>query len=839
MKIGLARFVACALSASTAWCAPQASRAVDPASGPKDAIAVDLLLDSGFEMVADSTTDPKKYGAYWEGAFAPKECDPRCRVIELDDGNHVLRLRAGEPRVDQLLTLLGPYSNRFTVELRVRPRTNDAKLVVTFESEGGRDLAYLLGASERVGGSLVAERIGEDPSGFVSYRLRIGRDFEDLAGEAPPSWGRIALSCIGGEVDVDDVVGAHFLPRVSHAELRTMLLDDVRDVLSIHLDPASGGAGGNGLGIVDPETGYQVVSGYDVESGEKLGREYVLGIRGIHEAMLRYARIPRAAGDDDALLPRVRETLRRFALSLMKNNVYAPTGLFCLYDVGKKAPVLSAELSPTHFITTVLSIADLFPDDKSLHNYAHFYAGKMADAMVKLRREHDLPKNVPYGRGAGGNWFGRMPEKVSPQGVLAPPKRSTYDQSWAIAFDRSWYHDFDTSVGLMRVWRDDPKPEYLDAIRIACAKFDRGFDATRYDLENDTDDHYGRNTETALEAYRYSDGAAKELLDFTQRATDLRLDRSVPYGETVWLQGIRLGSFTTGDQPRAFPGPVGLHNLPVELNPLTSRFEPYSKTLREFAKADLRRRLLDDGYYTEASSWQWHMIAACFIGNYIGPCSEGRAWEGDMGDLFAGPPANAFRALLRTIEIDRPGRDAEWIAWYAALHGEVLAKYRAKYGYRFGMNRETGIRYGIPVNKLGGFETRNPLWFAITLLHTELLETGCLDRAPGHVSIESVKRNPDGKSFTLALAGPAGREIDVFAAPSSRFEDASENDWRLRHVSRCGSFAHAASKLDATGHATIALPFDDVATLAIDVELPLLDGAGLEDLAGGVFTVEN
>jgi hypothetical protein len=120
----------------------------------------------------------------------------------------------------------------------------------------------------------------------------------------------------------------------------------------------------------------------------------------------------------------------------------------------------------------------------------------MADAMVRLRREHDLPRHVPYGRGPGGNWFGRMPEKVSALGELAPPKKHTYDQSWAIAFDRSWYHDFDTAVGLMRVHRVTPKADYADAVRIACAKFDRAFDATRYDMENDTDDHYGRNVES-------------------------------------------------------------------------------------------------------------------------------------------------------------------------------------------------------------------------------------------------------------------------------------------------------------------------------------------------------
>lgn len=803
-----------------------------------EAFPVSLTMNSGFELVADSTTLPPKYGAYWENAFAPRECDPTSSIVLREDGNRVARLDPYRPPIQQILTLHGPYSSAFRVELRFKPESPDARLVVRFQSEEGREITWTSGTSATGETAFPIVATVRDDDGFERAVIDVGSTFQSLAEVAPPPWALLSLHSVGGVVQVDDVVAAHWLPRISHRELKDALLADIRDAIAVFIEEATGPSG-KGLGLVDRQSGYQTRGSFDVETGKGITENTVVGITGIHEVLLRYARIPNLAKDDPTLLA-ARDVLKQLAFSALKNNVFATTGLFCLYDRVKKKPLTDVELSPTHFIQTILDVADLFPDDKVLGNYARFHAEKMADTMIRLRREHDLPRDVPYGRGLGGNWFGRMPEKVSPLGFLAPPKQKTYDQSWAIAHDRSWYHDFDTAVGLMRVHRVIPKPEYLDAVRIACHKFDRAWDATRYDMENDTDDHYGRNVETAIEAYRNSGGALPELLDFVQRATDHRLGRFVPSGETVWIQGIRLGSFTTGDQPRAFRGPLGLYRLPREANPLTSGFEPYVDAIRELTRADLRRRLLDDSTYTEASSFQWRMIAMCFRKNFIAPCDSGTNWEGDMGDLFAGPPANLYRALLRALELDRAGLDREWVTWYALVHDHVLARYRAKYGYRFGLSKETGRRYGIHEQYLEGWSTTHPYGLAITLLHTELLETGALEREAASVRIESVTRDADG-TVRVEVAGPPLRGVEIHVAPRASFEDVAPHDARLRHVARSRPHASTRITLDESGRGVAN--FESAGdSIAIDVELPCelapQDGfTRIEDLRGGTYSL--
>lgn len=801
-----------------------------------DSFLVSLTLNAGFEHVADSTTLPPKYGAYWEHAFSTKECDPTSCIVELDDGNRAARLDPFRPALRQILTLHGPYSREFAVELRYRLETPDSRVFVRFESEEGRELTWIVPRLESDASGLEFESLGRDDGGFERVRIHVGTNFESLAGGGPPPWGQLSIGAIGGAVLVDDVVAAHRLPRVSHRELRDALLADVRSAIAVYVEPPSGPSG-LGLGLVERASGYQTRGSFDVETGKGSVDNAVVGITGIHEVLLRYARIASLPVDDPTRLA-AREILRNLAISAMQHNVYSPTGLFCLYDRKRRGPEMTVELSPTHFIQTVLDIADLFPDDPQLQSYARFHCERMADAMVRLRREHDLPPDVKYGRGAGGNWFGRMPEKVSPLGVLAPPMKATYDQSWAIAFDRSWYHDFDTSVGLMRVHRVIPKEDYLEAVRIVCAKFDRAWDATRYDMENDTDDHYGRNVESALDAYRYSGHALPEVLEFVQRATDHRLPRGVPAGETTWVQSVRLGSFTTGDQPRAFRGPIGLYRLPQDVNPETSGYEPYIDVLRELTRADLRRRLLDDSTYTEASSFQWRMIAMCFRKNFIAPCDSGTDWEGDMGDLFAGPPANAYRALIRMLEIDHPGHDREWVTWYALVHEHVMARYRAKYGYRFGMSKETGRRYGIHEQYLNGWNNTHGYGLAITLLHTELLETGVLDREPHSVRIAEVTRADDG-TVRVDVVGPPSRAVDVSIASTARLEEVAAHDARLRHVPRSRPHATTRITLDDQGRGEARFQVD-TDRVAIDVELPCVGATDftsprIEDLSGGVF----
>lgn len=813
--------------------------AADPAA---PLIPVNVILNGDFELIADSTTEPQKYGAYWREAFVPEPGVPTSRVRAEETGNHFLALAPGEPAVSQILTLYGPASCRFELNLRARGLDRGA-LVATLTTEGGRTARWRIGAgADEASRRPAIVRPDADGAGFQRVLLPIGMAVAESSGAAPAAWCRLELAADGAAVDVDDVVGAHWLPATRASELRASLLAEIRDFLRIFLAPPQGD-GLAGLGLVDSESGYLVGGVHDVETGKVLERHSHVAIGGIHDLMVRYLRVADPAPEAAELRALVRDRLRKHVISVLKNNVYGPTGLYCLYDLQARQPILTAPLSPSHFIGYVLDVAALFPDDAVVQAYSVTIAARMAEAMLRLRSEHDLDRAVKFGRGPGGNWFGRMPEKVFPNGVLDQPKKSTYDQAWAISQNRSWYYDFQTSVGLMRVWSalassaaTDParaalRDQLRAAVLLAIGKFDRKFDAQRYDMENDTDDHYGFNVESLLDAFRASGCSIPEIRDFAQAMTDYRLPRDLRWDENLWIEGIRLGSFTTGDQPRAFRGPVGLYRLAVEQNPLTAAYAPYRLAVRELAKGDLRRRLLDDGFFTEASSWQWEMISACFLGDYIAPCAKGLSWEGDMGDLFAGPAANGFRALARALEISRPGDSAEFIAWYAEAFEHTRAQYRRPYGYLFGMDQETGRRYKIPEKYLTGFSTTSSYGLASLIVHAELLESGALDVEPATVEVADVRRGADG-GLDVALRGTPGRGIDVAASPNRRWRELGVCDWRLAAVAAEDvATRSAATVLAADGTATVRLHGLPPGRLYLDAVLSARDGRDIEAIA--------
>ncbi|MBI4882361.1 MAG: hypothetical protein HY812_22265, partial [Planctomycetes bacterium] len=804
----------------------------DPALFP-----VNVVQNGGFELVADSTTRPPKYGAFWKNAFVPEEGIADCLVAEHAPGAHSLRLAPGAPPVSQIVTLYGPAAERFLLTLRARFEAPQARLVICLRTQDERVLRYALGetaAPAESGAIALSARGPRDAAGFASFLLAAGNDMRRLTGAAPAPWCRVELCAIGGPVLVDDVIGAHYLPRIRPTELRASLLDDVRDLLRIHLAPP-GGEPLAGLELVDPQSGYLNGVQVNASTGEVLARSPVVGIAGIHDLMVKYLRLADDTEEGRQLRPLVRDRLMKHVGSVLTRNVLPETGLFCLYDQRSGERRTDTEYSPSHFINYLMDVAEAFPEEEALRRKVNEVCARVADKMVALRDEHDLPADVPFARGPGGNWFGRMPEKVSPLGWLAEPKKATYDQAWAISINRSWYHDFDTAVGLMRVWRENPRADYLRAVARAIQLFDREFDAQRYDLENDTDDHYGKNVEALLLAFRYSGYQATELRDFAQRMTDYRLPRGAPWERNLWIEGIRLGSFTTGDQPRAYRGPVWLHNAPPEANPPSAGLPAYAHAIRELCKGDLRRRLLDDGYMTDDSSYQWEMIYACFKRNYIAPCSEGLEWEGDMGDPFAGPSTNGFRALGRTIEIGAGGPNREFVAWYQVIFDHTLALYRRSYGYLFGMPVETGLRYGVAPKKLGGLREDDPYGNAVVFVHAETLLNGKLDQDPASIVILEVARGAGG-ALVVHLAGPPGRAAEVRADARARFSDAGPTDWRLLHVAGDSpSAVRAAVTFDAAGRAEATLPGIPGARVALDALLQAADGESLEDLAGGEY----
>lgn len=245
---------------------------------------------------------------------------------------------------------------------------------------------------------------------------------------------------------------------------------------------------------------------------------------------------------------------------------------------------------------------------------------------------------------------------------------------------------------------------------------------------------------------------------------------------------------------------------------------------------------MDDGYMTDASSWQWEQISACFKGDYIDACSKGKDWEGDMGDLFAGPAANAFRCLGRTLEITRRGPNREFIAWYYLSAAHVQKMYREKYGYRFGMSKETARRYNLRENDAIAWTTSEPYSFATLISHAETLDSVDLDYDPAFVKITSVTRVAGSDSIDVTLRGSPGRDISLFAAAETVFSDADVTDWRLRYVDPNGAETRTAqTTLDSAGHATVRISGLPARTVSLDAVLRTEDGEDVDDMASAEY----
>lgn len=781
--------------------------------------AVNVVLNGDFELAADTSVTPAKYGAYWKNAFEYAKGTSTSQVSELAPGQHALRLEPGRDLVRQALTLYGPHANQFELRLRLKRPTPDVLAHLLVRSGVNFDLHYVLGdVVEMPDVSTKPIRVAPtspaDGDGFATYRIAIARDLEHFHKVRPGPWLELQFGAERGTALLDDVVGVHWLPRVSPRELRAMLLDEVRALLWMYFG-SKDGTPRPGLEFVDPVTGYQVVSRYDCNTGKPTQLEGAVGIAGIHEIALRYCHVADEAEDAVALRELLRTRLRAHLESLLRHNVYPDTQLYTFVDPKTFAPKLELAVAPSHYIHHTLDVAALFPDDADLAGRVRARVLAMADALVKIRADHDLPHTVQFGREAGGNWFGRMPEKFHPDGRLDQPR--TYNQAWAISQNRSWYYDFQTAHGLMRAWSVEPKEEYLQTALGAIARFDRTFDAQRFDLENDTDDHYGFNVESLLKAYDASGRKIAAFLETAQTFTDFRLPRDAAWDANLWIEGVRLGSFCAGDQPRAYRGPVGLYLLDAKSNPVTSGFVPYLFAVRELARGDMKHRLLDDGFTQDASGFMWTMISACYKSDFIGPCSMNLKWEGDMGDLFAGPASNGFRALARGLEIGGGGGQLEFAAWYAVVFDHTMAVFRKPFGYRYGMSVETGKRYGIPERYLEGFSDDNPYGIGCVLVHADLVESGALDVEPPRLTRLDAQRAEDGM-LTIEVAGPAAARVLVRAATTESPRQLHAVDWRLRWISDPAA-ASAAITLDASGSGRVALPVHAKGRVLVEAEL--------------------
>ena len=61
---------------------PAANACGEEGKPPARTLTINGIYNPGFEWVADATTKPQKYGAYWIGAFAADAGDPTDLVVE-------------------------------------------------------------------------------------------------------------------------------------------------------------------------------------------------------------------------------------------------------------------------------------------------------------------------------------------------------------------------------------------------------------------------------------------------------------------------------------------------------------------------------------------------------------------------------------------------------------------------------------------------------------------------------------------------------------------------------------------------------------------------------------
>ncbi|HVQ27305.1 MAG TPA: hypothetical protein VMV01_19095, partial [Planctomycetota bacterium] len=335
-------------------------------------------------------------------------------------------------------------------------------------------------------------------------------------------------------------------PEVSPAELRTSIEAQVRQTLQTwYLSEAEGGRG-----LIDPQTGYVAVSGCDVETGAPTAPERSLGFHTVHKLLGKWLREARRLGRTDEIA-RWQPWLARITRSLLANNFDPVTGLPRSVLAGTLAPDNDKAVTVHAYVGALLDARELL-DDAELDAACLRQARAMADRLLALRSEHDKPEgstappvwNDKLGRFEGdlSNWHGFLPHNLTPQGEIETDK--LYSTSWAILTGRTfWYEMLRSPAAIVRVHEAAPREGDLPAVEAIAARFHRDWDASRYDLENDTDDHYGYLTEDGLDMLERAGGELPTVLALVQRATDHRLDRTASAADdTLWIQAVRLGT---------------------------------------------------------------------------------------------------------------------------------------------------------------------------------------------------------------------------------------------------------------------------------------------------------
>ncbi len=779
---------------------------------------MNALLNPGFELVADGTTDPPKHGAYWLGAFSPVEGEAWSYVV--DDrpfrGERLLRLsHACEPVVQKIVA-----DPRWTDELRLTLalRTyRGGELQLTLEDGPGRTTLLRLATSET--GVSILDAAGA-PVPTLAVRAGPADDWWQLAvdlgevfaaehGDRPVPRLQLRLAAGGapkGLCDIDEISAAVAWPAVGEHELALWVEALVRWTLDEWLLPPSRG----GLGLVDPATGYVRSYTLDVETGTPGGPEKLASFHSIHTLLLRWMAEARRRGLDDEV-DRWQPALRVITSTLLRRHFDPTTGLPRMVEARDGTPSDTA-VTVQAFVDFLLDARELL-DDAALREQCLQKARGVADALVRLHRQHDLPPDkappVPVWNAATrriegdlSNWFGHLPDRLTPAGEVETDRR--FYTSWAILTGRTfWYELMRSPRALMRVHEVAPRPADLEVLHRAIGRFHRDWDATRYDLENDTDDHYGYLCEDLLALLEHSGGQAADALALVQQATDHRLSReATSAGDTLWVQGARLGTACAGDSPRAFDGPVRLYRLPGEINPISSGLALYRDAILELARNDLQGRQLTNAQFTESFFKNWEMVCICYRGTYQGDCREQppEYWHGDVGDTFGGPPTSAIDAQTAAWQIAPAWARPEILARLSLIRDVTEASLRRPHGYLHGLDEAIARQYGLPEKYVMGLTSKSAAGLGYVFAWMRLLpelERTTPPRAPA-VSV--------GGEFLSVVGAPGGRvalptQVDAIAGPVSAFD---ARMLALDLGALPGGLAGApVVQLDAEGRATV------------------------------------
>ena len=665
-------------------------------------LVVEGLLNGSFEWVADGTTTPPKYGAYWTGAFSFSEGDSGDRIGGGDDaaeGTRWLELAPDEPDLHQKLVADPRWTERTLVHLAWR---GAGRLRVTLEDGPGRRVSAL------------AEGGPPDAHGWRRASLPLGAAFFVRYEQPPVPRLLLHLSAEGGPVQVDALSAEVSLPLVRREQAVDVIEGLVRETLVRWIEPPERG----GLGLVDPATGYVTTVSFDVQTGADRQPNPIQHIHSLHELLLRWIRHCDATGRREEA-DRWRPLLETFVRTLLSRHFDPDTGLPRIAHA-ERGPFHQAPVTVGSFVEFLTDAREVL-SDPVLAEAAARQVRRVGDTLLALQRAHDLdpelhPNEWSLDRNSGAlvgsfdNWYGHMPNRLTPKGVIDGPRR--FNTAWAIVTGRSfWYHLIKSPAAVMAAHEVDPRDGDLPGIERALSRYDRAWDATRYDLENDTDDHYGYLCEDLLELLRHSDGTITDALALVQQATDHRLARDTGrVDDTLWIQAVRLGTACAGDSPRAFKGVLDLYELPPEINPVSSGLPLYRDAILELAANDWKGRQLTNAEFTESFFKTWEMVCICFKGTYQGDCRERPldAWDGDVGDIFGGPPLQGIDAQAVAWRVADASQRLEILARLGTIHHATESGLRREYGYLAGLDPAIARQYGLPPKYATGLDRHSP-----------------------------------------------------------------------------------------------------------------------------------